>query len=78
MYDSFDNFVIQPVVIECNNQTLAVKGMPFWFEFQPNKWKIVGTDITVIEYMGTEEVGLLYLSAPITIEIGKRINLTYK
>ena len=78
MYDSFNNFVIQPVVIECNNQTLTVKGMPFWFEFQPNKWKIVGTDITVIEYMGTEEVGLLYLSAPITIEIGKRINLTYK
>ena len=78
MYDSFDNFVIQPVVTECNNQTLTVKGMPFWFEFQPNKWKIVGTDITVIEYMGTEEVGLLYLSAPITIEIGKRINLTYK
>lgn len=78
MYYSFDNFVIQPIVLECNNQTLTVKGMPFWFEFQPNKWKIVGTDITVIEYIGTEEVGLLYLSAPITIGIGKRINLTYK
>ena len=78
MYNLFDNFVIQPVVAECNNQTLTVKGMPFWFEFQPDKWKIVGTDITVIEYIGTEEVGLLYLSAPITIEIGKRINLTYK
>ena len=78
MYDLFDNFVIQPVVTECNNQTLTVKGMPFWFEFQPNKWKIAGTDITIIEYMGTEEVGLLYLSTPINIEIGKRINLTYK
>ena len=78
MYYSFDNLVIQPIVLECNNQTLTVKGMPFWFEFQPNKWKIAGTDITVIEYIGTEEVGLLYLSAPITIEIGKRINLTYK
>ena len=78
MYDSFDNFVIQPIVIECNTQTLTVKGMPFWFEFQPNKWKIVGTDITIIEYMGTEEVGLLYLSTPINIEIGNRINITYK
>ena len=78
MYDLFDNFVIQPVVTECNNQTLTVKGMPFWFEFKPDKWKIAGTDITIIEYMGTEEVGLLYLSTPINIEIGSRINLTYK
>lgn len=75
---SFDNFVIQPIVLECNNQTLTVKGMPFWFEFQPNKWKIAGTDITVIEYVGTEDIGLLYLNTPITIEKGKRINLTYK
>lgn len=78
MYDPFDNFVIQPIVVECSNQTLTVKGMPFWFEFQPHKWKIAGTDITVIEYMGTEEIGLLYLSTPISVEIGKRINLTYK
>ena len=78
MYDSFDNFVIQPVVTECNNQTLTVKGMPFWFEFQPDKWKIAGTDITIIDYIGTEDIGLLYLSKAITIESGKRINLTYK
>lgn len=78
MYDPFDNFVIQPVVVECNNQTLTVKGMPFWFEYKSNKWKIAGTDITVIEYMGTEELGLLYLSHPIIIGAGKRINLTYK
>ena len=78
MYDSFENFVIQPIVTECNNQTLTVKGMPFWCEFQPDKWKIAGTYITIIEYMGTEEVGLLYLSTPINIEIGNRINLTYK
>ena len=78
MYDPFDNFVIQPVVVECNNQTLTVKGMPFWFEYKSNKWKIAGTDITIIEYMGTEEIGLLYLNTPITIESGKRINITYK
>ena len=78
MYDSFDNFVIQPVVTECNNQTLTVKGMPFWFAFQTDKWKIAGTDITIIEYIGTEELGLLYLSTPINIEVGKHINLTYK
>lgn len=78
MYDLFDNFVIQPVVTECNNQTLTVKCMPFWFEFQPNKWKIAGTDITIIDYIGTEDIGLLYLSKAITIESGKRINLTYK
>ena len=52
--------------------------MPFWFEFQPNKWKIAGTDITIIDYIGTEDIGLLYLSKAITIESGKRINLTYK
>ena len=77
MYYSFD-YIVQPIVLECTNQTLTVKGMPFWFEFQPNKWKIAGTDITIIEYMGTEEVGLLYLSTPINIEIGNRINITYK
>ena len=77
MYYSFDS-VIQPIVLECTNQTLIVKGMPFWFEFQSNKWKIAGTDITIIDYIGTEDIGLLYLSKAITIESGKRINLTYK
>ena len=37
-----------------------------------------GTDITIIDYIGTEDIGLLYLSKAITIESGKRINLTYK
>lgn len=74
----FNDFIIQPIVLECNNQTLTVKEMPFWFEFQSDKWKIAGTDITVIEYIGTENIGLLYLSKAITIESGKRINLTYK
>ena len=77
MYYSFD-YVVQPIVLECTNQTLTVKEMPFWFEFQPNKWKIAGTDITIIDYIGTEDIGLLYLSKAITIESGKRINLTYK
>ena len=75
---TFDNFVIQPIVLEYNNQTLTVKGMPFWFEFQPNKWKIAGSDITVIEYIGTEDIGILYLSHPIHIECGNRLNITYK
>ena len=74
----FFDYVVQPIVLECNNQTLTVKGMPFWFESQPNKWKIAGTDITIIDYIGTEDIGLLYLSKAITIELGKRINLTYK
>lgn len=75
---TFDNFIIQPEVIECNSQTLIVKGMPFWFEFRPNTWVIAGTDITIIEYVGTEEIGMLYLNAPINIENGKHINITYK
>ena len=62
MYDVFGNFIIQPIVIECNNQTLTVKGMPFWFECRPNKWKIAGSDITIVDYIGTEDIGLLYLS----------------
>ena len=52
--------------------------MPFWFECRPNKWKIAGSDITIVDYIGTEDIGLLYLSSPINVEIGKHINLTYK
>ena len=76
--DHFDYFVIQPIVLESTNQTLTVKGMPFWFEYRPNKWKIAGSDITIVDYIGTEDIGLLYLSSPINVEIGKHINLTYK
>ena len=76
--DHFNYFVIQPIVLESTNQTLTVKGMPFWFECRPNKWKIAGSDITIVDYIGTEDIGLLYLSSPITVEIGKHINLTYK
>ena len=76
--DHFNYFVIQPIVLESTNQTLTVKGMPFWFECRPNKWKIAGSDITVVDYIGTEDIGLLYLSSPINVEIGKHINLTYK
>lgn len=76
--DHFDYFVIQPIVLESTNQTLTVKGMPFWFECRPNKWKIAGSDITIMDYIGTEDIGLLYLSSPINVEIGKHINLTYK
>lgn len=76
--DHFNYFVIQPIVLESTNQTLTVKGMPFWFEYKPNKWKIAGSDITIVDYIGTEDIGLLYLSSPINVEIGKHINLTYK
>ena len=76
--DHFDYFVIQPIVLESTNQTLTVKGMPFWFECRPNKWKIAGSDITIVDYIGTEDIGLIYLSSPINVEIGKHINLTYK
>ena len=76
--DHFNYFVIQPIVLESTNQTLTVKGIPFWFECRPNKWKIAGSDITIVDYIGTEDIGLLYLSSPINVEIGKHINLTYK
>lgn len=76
--DHFNYFVIQPIVLESTNQTLTVKGMPFWFECRPNKWKIADSDITIVDYIGTEDIGLLYLSSPINVEIGKHINLTYK
>lgn len=76
--DHFNYFVIQPIVLESTNQTLTVKGMPFWFEYRPNKWKIAGSNITIVDYIGTEDIGLLYLSSPINVEIGKHINLTYK
>lgn len=78
MYDPFENFTLQAEVLECNNQTLTVKGIPFWFEFIPNKWILAGTDITITEYMGTEDIGMLYLNKPVNIEVGKHINITYK
>ena len=76
--DHFNYFVIQPIVLESTNQTLTVKGMPFWFECRPNKCEIAGSDSTIVDYIGTEDIGLLYLSSPINVEIGKHVNLTYK
>lgn len=73
----FNNFVLSATVLECNNQTLTVKGLPFWFVFIPNTWKLAGTDIYIIDYIGTSEIGMLYLSKEVLIELGKEINITY-
>lgn len=73
----FNNFVLTATVLECNNQTLTVKGLPFWFTHIPRTWKLAGTDIHIIDYIGTSEIGMLYLSKEVLIEPGKEINITY-
>lgn len=73
----FNNFVLTATVLECNNQTLTVKGLPFWFTYTPHTWKLAGTDIHIIDYIGTSEIGMLYLSKEVLIEPGKEINITY-
>lgn len=78
LFDSLNNFCIPALIKDCANQTLTVEGLPFWFNFSPGKWKLAGTDIEIIDYIGTDEVGLLYLNKPILVEKGKIINLTYK
>lgn len=73
-----DKLVLTATVVECVNQTITVKGLPFWYTFYPNMWVVSGTDIDIIDYIGTTEIGILYLSKPVQIESGKHINLTYK
>lgn len=73
-----DKLVLTATVVECVNQTITVKGLPFWYTFYPNMWVVSGTDIAIIDYIGTTEIGILYLSKPVQIEPGKHINLTYK
>lgn len=71
------DFIISAIVIECNNQTLTVKGMPFWFTFYPNIYVIAGTDIFIIDYIGTDDISIIYLNKPIIIDKGKHINITF-
>lgn len=74
MYSFADDF-IQPKVVECNNQTITVKGMPFWFTFCADKWKLAGTNIKLIDYIGTPQIGMLYFNKPVQVNIGSHINL---
>lgn len=69
-------YALRVKVLECKGQTLTVGGVPEEFlPLQKDKWCIAGTDIKVLEYFGTFEMGMLYLDKPINIEIGKYINL---
>lgn len=74
MFHSFD-FTVTATVIESSNQTVTVKGLPFWFTWSPDLI-ISGTDINIIDYIGTNEIGLLYLSKPVAFKTGSSINIT--
>ena len=66
-------------ILECDNQTLIVGGVSDQFiPLKPNAWKIAGTDVFITDFMGTFELGLLYCSKAIQLEIGKYINITNK
>lgn len=62
-------------VVECNNQTITVKGVPFWFIQEHENYVVAGTDIKVLDYVGTPNIGLVYLSKPVLMKPGNYINL---
>lgn len=70
-------YIVSAEVISCDNQTITVKNLPFWFSFSSNKYMVQGTDIKVIDYIGNEEIGLLYLNKIIQIPTGNHLNLIY-
>lgn len=68
------NTICVAEVIECNNQTITVKGLPFWFTYTPIL-KIAGSDITIIDYIGNSKLGLLYVDKPVKFMAGTHINI---
>lgn len=75
-WHSFD-YTVTATVVECINQTVTVKGLPFWFVKYPSM-TITGTDINILDYIGTPEIGLLYLDKPVSFKPGISINITLK
>lgn len=67
--------VVSIEVVECNNQTITVKGVPFWFIQEHENYVVAGTDIKVLDYVGTPNIGLVYLSKPVLMKPGNYINL---
>jgi hypothetical protein len=67
--------IVSIEVAECNNQTITVKKVPFWFISESKDYVIAGTDIKVLDYVGNTNIGLLYLSKPVLIKTGNFINL---
>lgn len=71
----FNDITCVGEVVECNNQTITVKGLPFWFSYTPGL-KIAGSDITIIDYIGNPEIGLLYVNKPVKFNTGIHINIS--
>ena len=71
-------FKLKGKILECSSQTITVGGIPSDFTrlLSNRKWFLSGTDIQIVDYMGTFELGLLYLSRPVQIEVGRYINIT--
>lgn len=71
-------FNLRGKILECSSQTITVGGIPSDFTglLPTRKWFLSGTDIQIVDYMGTFELGLLYLSSPVQIEAGRYINIT--
>lgn len=71
-------FKLKGKILECSSQTITVGGIPSDFTrlLPTRKWFLSGTNIQIMDYMGTFELGLLYLSKPVQIEAGRYINIT--
>lgn len=76
----FDNsLTLYAEILECHERSLTVTGLPFWFTYaEDDRWIISDTDIDIIDYIGTYEMGILYLSKPFKADSGKRVHITYK
>lgn len=78
MLRATERYICSAEVLECTGQSLTVKGLPFWFNLpSPSHYFIAGTDIRIIEYLGTADIGLLYLDRPINVGAGNHINIAH-
>ena len=70
--------IFKAKIRECTGQSLVVGGISA--DFNPEwmttfKWFIAGTNIHILDYVGTYACGVLYLSESVNIEVGQYINI---
>ena len=70
--------ILKAKVRECVGQSLIVGGVPADFNsgwINKLKWFIAGTSIYIMDFVGTYEYGILYLSQSVNISVGQYINI---
>lgn len=70
--------LLKAKIRECTGQSLIVGGVPADFNSEwinKFKWFIAGTSIYIMDFVGTYEYGILYLSQSVNISVGQYINI---